>query len=408
MKFRDNSTAFYIFLAALAARLIYVVFFFGLSPVPDPDSVDYLNYATNLLAGHGYTDGQWRAFRAPGYPFFIAAVYYIFGQSIPALKIAQVILGSLVPVLVYLIGTRVTTKKAAVLSGFFACFYFGFVIEPVRVLSEATFTFLFALSILLLLDTQKHKAYAAAAGAAVALTALTRPVGLLMTPLAAVWLLLSFPPRKALKLITLGLIAFVAVMSPWWIRNYRTFGVFVPVCVETGFVLQGTRVPLELRNTNENLPEIERDRKSVKEGIAYLKTQSIGTHLKAGVLTLAEFLYPFMPEYDLTYALIFPLWLFGVFFVLRSKNIQALPLFFMFLYFPVAFVFCGTARHRHSMGPYFILLAAIGAEEIARRVKEKGSRRAAWSAAGAWAALNLAILIYSEPLRLLLKRLLGR
>jgi len=394
-------------LAALAVRLGYIVFSFGLAAVPDPDSTDYLNYAKNLVAGLGYTEGRWLAFRAPGYPAFIAAVYAVFGQSIPILKLAQTIVSALVPVLVYLIGLRVAAGRTAAAAGAFACVYFGLVYEPAHILSEATFTCLFALSLFLLLEIQKHKAYSAACGAALALTALTRPVGLLLAPFALLWLFIKFPAKEAVKTGSLLVLVFTAGMAPWWVRNYRVFGTFVPVCVETGYVLQGTRVPERLQCTNDDLPEIERDRKSLKDGITYLKSQDARTLLKGSVVNLSQFLYPFTPVYDLTYAFIIPFWLFGAYFALKSGNIQAMPLFAMFLYFPVAFVFCGTARHRHSMGPYFILLAAIGAEELWRRAKDKRRGSAALAFAGLWAALNAAVFIYSEPIRLLVKKIVG-
>lgn len=403
-RLQDTAPLVYIFLAALAVRLIYVVFFFGLKTVPDPDSPEYLNYALNLVSGFGYTDGHWRVFRAPGYPFFIAAVYTVFGQAVATLKVAQTVISALVPVLVCLIGYKVTSRRAAIISGFFACFYFGLVDEPARILSEAVFTFLFALSILLLLNIQKHKAYAAAAGAAIALTALARPVGLLLGPLAILWLAAKLPARETLKAGALGLLTFLAVMSPWWARNYRVFDRFIPVCLETGFVLKHSHVPEAQRNFHNDLPELERDRLNLKEGIDFIKTQKTSLLLKNGTRSFLQLLYPFMPVYDLTYAIIFPFWLLGVYFIFRKKNITAYLLFVMFLYFPVAFAFFGTPRYRHSMGPYFILIAAIAVEAMAARIKTGKQAAAAGAALVLWLGLNILVFIYSEPLRLLVKK----
>ncbi|HAH31269.1 MAG TPA: hypothetical protein DCL44_03025 [Elusimicrobia bacterium] len=408
MKSRDISTPVYIFLAALAVRLVYVVFFFGLTLVLDADSADYLGYAKNIVAGLGFTNGTYHASRPPGYSYFIAAVYSIFGQSVPILKTAQIFVSALIPVFIYLIGRRVTSRKTAVIAGGFACLYFGLVREPARILSESTFTCLFAFSILLLLESGKSKAYAAACGAALAFTALTRPVGLLVPPFAILWLLLRFPAKKALKTGVMVLLAFVAIMTPWWYRNYRVFGAFIPVCLETGFATKATHAPPhsppQYLCSNENLPELEKDRQDLKDGLSVIKARGAREFLKGGLITMFTFLYPFMPAYDLTYVLIIPLWLFGVYFVLRTKNIQALSLFVMFEYFPLTFAFCGTTRYRHTLGPYFILLAAIGAEELWRRIKDKKLEKAALSAAGLWIGLNLTILIYSEPVRLLVKR----
>lgn len=395
-----------IFFLALALRLGYILFA-GFSVVPDPDTSQYLAYAENMLKGLGYTDGQWRAFRAPGYPFFAAAVYYVFGPSIPVLKAAQALLSSLVPVLIYYIGIRTGGRLAGLAAGFFSCFYFGLVLEPYHLNSEAVFTPFFALSVLLLLKTEDHWGYALAAGAALGVTTLARPVGLVILAAAGLWLFIKHPPRRALAYALAAGLALSAVMAPWWVRNYRVFNAFVPVCLETGYVMKHTRVPVEMLQFNDHLPELERDRQNAKDAIAYIKTREISELLRRSVINLLTFLHPFMPAYDFTYALILPFWLYGIWLVLKTRNVNASLLFSMFIYFPVAFVFCGTARHRHSMGPYFVLLAALGAAALFEKYRSSPARRQFLSAVAAWCVINVGILLYPTPVRLFLKRMAG-
>ncbi|HAN05465.1 MAG: hypothetical protein A2X29_11490 [Elusimicrobia bacterium GWA2_64_40] len=395
-----------IFFLALAVRLAYI-YFSGFSVIPDPDTSEYLAYAENMLKGLGYTDGQWRAFRAPGYPFFAAAVYYIFGPSIPVLKAAQALLSSAVPVLIYYIGLRTGGRLAGLVAGFFACFYFGLVLEPYHLVSEAVFTPLFALSVLLLLKTEDHWAYAPAAGAALGLTTLSRPVGLVILAAAGLWLFIKYPPRRALGYTLAAALALCVVMAPWWVRNYRVFHAFVPVCLETGFVLKHTRVPEAILQFNDHLPELQRDRQNAREAIAYLKTREMSELLRGSVIRFLTFLHPFMPSYDFTYALILPFWLYGIYLVLKTRNTNAMLLFSMFIYFPVAFVFCGTARHRHSVGPYFILLAALAAAALFEKYRNSAARRPLLYALAAWCAINVGILLYPDPVRLFLKRMAG-
>lgn len=394
------------FFLALAVRLGYL-FYSGFSAVPDPDTSHYLAYSENMLKGLGYTDGQWRAFRAPGYPAFAAAVYYIFGPSIPILKTAQALLSSAVPVLIYYIGLRTGGRLAGLAAGFFSCFYFGLVFEPYHLLSEAVFTPLFALSVLLLLKTEDHWAYALAAGASLGLTTLSRPVGLVILAAAGLWLFIKYPPRRALGYTLAAALALCVVMAPWWVRNYRVFNAFVPVCIETGFVLKDTRVPEAMAQFNDHLPELERDRLNTREAVAYLKTRELPELLRGSVINLLTFLHPFMPLYDFTYALILPFWLYGVYQVLKTRNTNAMLLFSMFIYFPVAFVFCGTARHRHSVGPYFILLAALAAAALFEKYRNSAARRPLLWALAAWCAINVGILLYPDPVRLFLKRMAG-
>ncbi len=396
-----------IFLLAFAVRLAYV-FAAGAHAVPDIDSVEYLDYARNLIAGEGYTDGRWRAFRAPGYPFFVAGVFYFFGESVPVLKFFQAVLSALVPVLIYFIGLGVVGPRAALAAGFFSCAYFGLVFEPNHLVSEAVFTPLLTLSVLLLLKTERDWRYSAAAGAALGLTMLARPVGLLFAGAAAVWLFAMYPPRRAARNLLFMALASAAVMAPWWARNYRIFGTFVPVCLETGFVLKHTSTPPEMHTFNDHLPELERDRQNLREGLEYIRSRPAADLLKEGVRDLSGFLYPFMPAYDLTYAFIFPFWLYGVYFVIASRDRRAAILLSMLVYFPVAFAFCGTARHRHSVGPFFILIAAIGAAALLGKAKESASsgRTAAWVFA-AWTVLNLIVFLFPEPFRQIVKRLAG-
>jgi len=49
-----------------------------------------------------------------------------------------------------------------------------------------------------------------------------------------------------IKLGTVMFLAFVAVVSPWWIRNYREYGEFIPLAASSGNpLLQGTYVNYE-------------------------------------------------------------------------------------------------------------------------------------------------------------------
>lgn len=392
-----------IFFLALAVRLAYI-FISGFSVVPDPDTSHYLAYTENMLKGLGYTDGQWRAFRAPGYPVFAAAVYYVFGPSIPALKAAQALLSSAVPVMIYFIGLRTGGRPVGLAAAFFSCFYFGLVFEPHHLLSEAVFTPLFALSVLLLLKVEDHWAYALAAGAALGLTTLSRPVGLVLLAAAGLWLFIKYPLRRALGYSLAAAFALCLVMAPWWIRNYRVFNAFVPVCVETGFVMKHSNMPQEFHDFKNELPELARDRQNKRDALAYIASRPIGGLLKERMVSFLQLGYPFMPAYDLTYALIFPLWLYGVYYVLKSGNVNAMLLFSMFVYFPISFAFFGTPRYRHSMGPYYILLAAIAGLALYEKARAASRLRPLTLLAGAWALFNLAVLAFSEPLRLAFKR----
>src|SRR5690348_3327991 len=72
-----------IFLLALAVRLAFIALFWM---PPESDRIWNDAVARNLLAGHGFTASQSEpripgVFRTPGYPAFVAAIYYVAGYS---------------------------------------------------------------------------------------------------------------------------------------------------------------------------------------------------------------------------------------------------------------------------------------------------------------------------------------
>ena len=75
-----------IVLVAFGLRLGVAARFQGLSSPPDfdanPDQVDYENLGWRLCEGRGFSraDGTPTAFRPPGTPFLIAAVYEVCGR----------------------------------------------------------------------------------------------------------------------------------------------------------------------------------------------------------------------------------------------------------------------------------------------------------------------------------------
>jgi hypothetical protein len=84
-------------------------------------------------------------------------------------------------------------------------------------------------------DTAAMRRRALGAGCLAALATLTRPSWLLFFPGAALvgWLL--FPPRRRQSAVAACMaVAFVLTMLPWWVRNYRVTGHFVPTTLQVG------------------------------------------------------------------------------------------------------------------------------------------------------------------------------
>jgi 4-amino-4-deoxy-L-arabinose transferase-like glycosyltransferase len=379
-----------IFLLALCARLVYAVFFVGLQTIPPGDTTEFLAYADHLVAGHGYTAWGRQAFRAPGYPGFMAAVFYVFGKSYPILKILQVLISSLIPVLVCLIGFKVASRKIAVLAGVYTCFYYGLVIEPSTIMTESTFTFLFTLTVFLFLRAREKVSYGIAAGMSLALMTLTRPVGLVALPLLFAWLYLILDRKHFVRTAAIIAAVSVAAMSPWWVRNYRIYHAFVPVCLETGAVMLYVHVPPENRDLNryKHLSEYEADHLKTRDALASIRRAGPAAFLKKGLVRLATFFYPFVPAYDITWAFMCPFWLLGMYVMLKQGNKQAYILFIHFIYFPVYFCFCATTRFKYSISQFMILFASAGFFYLYE--KHRNSRKF-FAALFGWALANLVV-----------------
>lgn len=396
----------YIFLTALVIRLAYVIFFFGLDTLPDYDSPEYIRYAENLLAGNGYTDGKWKSFRSPGYPAFLAGVYSVFGESVPAVKIVQAAISSLIPVLVFLIGLKLGGRRVALTAAGISCVYFGLIDEPGHVISEAVFTFLFAAAVCALLYARSLGSYAAA-GVIIGIATLTRPVSLLLFFAAAAWITVQYMKQKEflLKRLAVLTLAFCLVLLPWIVRNYRLHDVFVYSAMETGYclkILNFGMTPVEAVKY-DNLKEYDRDQKYLQEALGRLLEMDKYELLKSRAVRLVGYFYPFMPLYDLPYALLFPFWLFGMYLVLRNGDRRAYILFIVLMYLPVIVVFAPATRYRHSMSPYFIVLSAMAIEHF---LNSGNKKRFIYSSA-LWAAFNLAIMLNTDRIRAVCKSIAG-
>ncbi|MBI4680314.1 MAG: glycosyltransferase family 39 protein [Nitrospirae bacterium] len=304
-------------------------------------------------------------------------------------------------------GLRLKIEKISFAAALFSCFYFGLYQEPAHILSESVFTFLFTLSIYLLLKTDKNPFYFPSAGALIGITAFTRPVGLLLIPAVLLWITVKFYRNNFIKHSLFLIFGFCAVLTPWWLRNYKTFGTFVPVCLETGFVMRhahSSEEQIKKLSEFDKLPELERDRKNFSAGLEYFKSHSMPQLLRRWTRNFLQFLYPFMPAYDFTYALIFPLWLYGIYVILKTKDTNSYLLLSMFIYFPVSAFFFGTARYRHSMGAFFILISFFGINYILSSETENlKKKKFMFIGGGIWMVLNALVLYWQENIRLVVK-----
>jgi 4-amino-4-deoxy-L-arabinose transferase-like glycosyltransferase len=127
----DGTAWLVIFAVALAFRLALLVQT-ARGPfleVANIDSGSYQKWARDLVA-NGWLPTK-NFYQSPFYAYFLAILYQVFGDGPWAPRAVQIILGSLTPVLVFGIGTRLFTRRVAWVGAFLIAFYGPLVLEEV-------------------------------------------------------------------------------------------------------------------------------------------------------------------------------------------------------------------------------------------------------------------------------------
>jgi 4-amino-4-deoxy-L-arabinose transferase-like glycosyltransferase len=242
-----------LFLLALLPRLP-LAFLYRNAPIALDDMFQYDMLARSLSEGKGYRwyqrqdvellrpyleryygidlpmedvpeDGFVTTFRAPGYPFFLAALYALTPseQHIPAARFLQTFLGAALAPLAAVLALRLgLRRKAAWWAGVVIAFYPILWMYPLGLASENLFIPLVALSMwALLVAAEKRTWYGAiAAGLALGAATLTRGALALFLPLAALWLW----KRAGFRQTALLTVATSALLVPWMVRNSLILG----------------------------------------------------------------------------------------------------------------------------------------------------------------------------------------
>ncbi len=217
-----------IFLLALAVRTAFVVW----HQWGTPDSAGYDAIARNLMEGHGFSSNpappyQANHYRTPVYPYFLVAVYAVFGFNHVAVYVIQAVIGSLTCCLIYLICRRYWGERTALLAALLnAVFPFPALFTAV-VLTETVYAFLVCCTVYLLTRAYQGRSlyWMAGAGVALGVTALCRPEACLLAPFLVLILLCCCRLRRpAWEMSAVLVVSSGLVLFPWLVRNYYTSG----------------------------------------------------------------------------------------------------------------------------------------------------------------------------------------
>jgi len=217
---------------------------------PQQDAWDYDRHARSIAGGDGFPDSYYvldrgpSALRAPGYPYFLGALYAISGNSVTVGRLANAALGALVVLLLYLIARRIWGRRIALLAAALVAVFPPLVLLSRELLSESLFIALELGMVLCILEFRRLRElrWAALAGLLFGLATLTRNPGpaLAIPLIVGLWILRPRLSRRAVVAPALALLCAVLTIAPWTVRNAVEFGRLIPVTSGTGFAMAGT------------------------------------------------------------------------------------------------------------------------------------------------------------------------
>lgn len=398
-----------LFIFGFLIRLAYVL---NLSTEIRYDELDYDNLAWNIAKGAGYinTERIWAghlAARPPGYPLFLAAVYFLFGHSIMTVRFMQAVISSLLIVLIYIIGKEVFSERVARVAAILATIYPFFIYYAGSLQSELLCSFYLALAVLYGSRFLKSPILKNAVlfGIFIGLTGLTRPVFILYGSFIIFALIANkdFNLRKALKLWLLVLAVVAVTFLPWVIRNYLRLGAFIPGTTLAGEVLYVSAHPTADGSPGPNLydeelvkirqqikGEVSQDRYFHRKAVSFIIDNPMHYAWLIGKRFLKIWnILPDTTQRDrlfslFSFGILLPFFILGfIRAVLRNEAIMpAITIFYVSLVLPV--LFYGSTRLRFPIESFILLFAASGItlswscfrEQISKKIKKLVEKKA--------------------------------
>lgn len=400
-----------IFVVAMTLRLIFL-FEFQAVPIfshPFMDMAYHHDWATAIARGEEFIKGPF--FRAPLYPIFLGAVYFLFGDNPWVIRIIQALMGSFSAALVYLIARRLFDNRTAALAGIISAgwgtviFYDAQLLIPTLVI----FLDLAALYYLVKALEKNDSKYLAAGGIILGLSAVARPTILLFAGVLVFWMFFIWRKQGwqfySSKLV-IFLFALVLPILPVTIYNYVKSGEFTLIGTYGGlnFYIGNN---LEADGVSARLPEARSDWWGMMEDAQRMAEYDVGHKLTPAqqsdywtnktlneiieypghfiALTFKKFLIlcggvELANNFDLYFfthrtmlmklliwpdvlffpwGIIFPLAVAGMLLASRKDYRVQLLLLFLIAYVPSVVLFFVTSRYRLPMAPLLAVFAAV-------------------------------------------------
>ena len=229
--------------AALLVRLAVIPFLYR--EWLDPFLIEHWAFgrvARSLVTGHGFgnvfADTGPTAVLSPVYAYLLAGIFWLFGPHTPASVITALAINSLFSALtcipVFLLARRCFGDRVAKWAGWLWAFSpYGIYYGADWAWSTCLLTLLLCCLFLIALKLEESGSllHWTGFGLLTGVASLTEPVTLAVVPLLAAFTCYRRYRQRLTWLMpaSAASLAFLAVLSPWIIRNYETFHQFIPV-----------------------------------------------------------------------------------------------------------------------------------------------------------------------------------
>jgi tetratricopeptide (TPR) repeat protein len=288
MKTRINALLPTLLLAALFIKLGYLLY-----AMAEPNSVadlsvdELFHYRWASLIASGEILANAPYFRAPLYPFLLAALLKISGDGLIFIRLMQLLAGILTLIFAYKIAFKVAGKKVAILTFLLLLFYPMTTYFEGELLLDSIFSLFATVSLYLFICRRDGRERPLLAGLFFALAAITRPVILVFLPLIFIYYLSrwrdSSGRKEGVRNLVLFLIMAALLIAPVTIVNFVTSGQFILISYQGGvnFYIGNNS---EADGLSSTLPAVGKDWEL--EDTDYLANQESGRNLAYGEQSL--------------------------------------------------------------------------------------------------------------------------
>lgn len=282
--FAKEKKPLFIIILLVASISIFHSFYFRIDTSVDAKFYD--ESGLELSQGKGYSVGSINR-PGPGYEFFLASIYYVFGHSHPAVWIIQAILLGLTALTAYFLAKLLFKESWHPAIGLLAAVFVGFspdfIVLSSMLMTETLSVFLIAVFLLLFFQNYRNPRWYWVWLSVFFLAAatLTRGSALFLIFPAILFFIFEKRWREGFAFLLL----FLVFMAPWTVRNYIVYGKFRPFNASPGLLWSGNypgangelnpKMPYPPGVDNETMSQDEFDDALFKAGLEQTKNHPL-------------------------------------------------------------------------------------------------------------------------------------